>query len=48
MNIIAGENALSNLAGADSGVGPAGALRHRLNQALDQYQKLITACQSPQ
>jgi formiminotetrahydrofolate cyclodeaminase len=48
MNIIARENALSNFAGADSGVDPAGALRHRLNQAVDQYQKLITACHSPQ
>ena len=48
MNIIARENALSNLAGADSSIDPAGALRHRLDQSLDQYQKLITACQSPQ
>ncbi len=47
MNIIARENALSNLAGADSNVDPAGALRDRLDQAVDQYQKLITACRSP-
>ena len=44
MNIIARENALSNLAGMDS----TDALRHRLDQAVDQYQKLITACQSSQ
>lgn len=48
MNVIARENALSNLAGADSGVDPAGALRSRLDRAVDQYQTLITACQSPQ
>jgi methenyltetrahydrofolate cyclohydrolase len=48
MNIIARENALSNLAEADFGVDRAGALRHRLDQAVDQYQKLITACRSPQ
>ena len=48
MNIIARENALSNLAGADSGVDPTGELRHRLDESVDQYQKLITACRSPQ
>jgi methenyltetrahydrofolate cyclohydrolase len=37
MNIIARENALSNLSGMDSTV----ALHHRLGQAVDQYQKLI-------
>lgn len=44
MNIIARDNVLSNLTGMDS----TGALRHRLDQAFDQYQKLITACQSSQ
>jgi formiminotetrahydrofolate cyclodeaminase len=44
MNVTARENALSNLTGMDS----TDALRHRLNQAFDQYQKLITACQSSQ
>jgi formiminotetrahydrofolate cyclodeaminase len=42
MNIIARENALSNLAGIDS----AGALRRRLGAATDRYQELIAACRS--
>jgi hypothetical protein len=44
MNITARENALSNLAGIASG----DALRHRLDQSVEQYEKLIAACQSPQ
>jgi methenyltetrahydrofolate cyclohydrolase len=52
MNIIARENALSNLAGADSSAGSSvdrfDALRHRLNQAVDRYEKLIASCQRPQ
>jgi formiminotetrahydrofolate cyclodeaminase len=42
MNIIARENALSNLAGIDS----AEALLQRLATATDRYQGLIAACRS--
>jgi len=42
MNVIARENALSNLATIDS----AGALHGRLAAATDRYQELIAACRS--
>jgi formiminotetrahydrofolate cyclodeaminase len=42
MNIVARENALSNLASIDS----ADALRRRLGIATDRYQQLIAACHS--
>jgi len=44
MNIVARENALSNLAGIDS----AGALQQRLGAATNRYQELLAACHSPQ
>jgi methenyltetrahydrofolate cyclohydrolase len=44
MNIVARENALSNLTGIDS----ADALRRRLGTATDRYQELIAACRSSQ
>jgi formiminotetrahydrofolate cyclodeaminase len=43
MNIIARENALSNLAATDS----ADTLRQRLATATDRYQELIAACHTP-
>lgn len=44
MNIVARENALSNLTGIDSD----DALRRRLGTATDRYQELIAACHSSQ
>lgn len=44
MNITARENVLSNLSGVDS----TDALRRRLDEAVGQYEKLMTACRSPQ
>ena len=44
MNIVARENALSNLTGIDS----ADALRRRLGTATDRYHELIAACHSSQ
>jgi methenyltetrahydrofolate cyclohydrolase len=43
MNITARENALSNL----SGVASADAPWHGLDEAVDRYEKLLTACRSP-
>ncbi len=43
MNIIARENALSNLAGINS----ADALKQRLTSATDRYQDLLAACRTP-
>ncbi len=48
MNIIARENALSNLAGMDSEVDSTSALQRRLRQAVDEHQKLITAYKTTQ
>jgi methenyltetrahydrofolate cyclohydrolase len=44
MNITARENALSNLFGID----PPGKLRDRLDEAVERYEKLLTACRSQQ